>query len=355
MAPLPPRAQRYTWLRYEDPQYTDKIIQDFEQRFGGIFTSQESRLHVLDFGVLTEDMDQSVTNRLRMDYTKDGGQLVFTSHAWRRMFEVCSLLIRELMLEFFSTCRFADTELGLDVAGTFCFQSGSVTNRLRMDYTKDGGQLVFTSHAWRRMFEIGFPSYTAIKDPLGRLCHCLIAFSISRRGQAPKKVTAIDLFYLGSMDQRVVNLPYLLAIYLFRHAKERKQGSRMSGGHFIGRLTEHFGLLTKDRLKGLTVIPDLTRIDKDELVRLRIYEWVAPVQPPLGPQAASLATRTMPQRIQRLEEDVYELRRSIVDLRRDFDSTFVGSSQMPYQRRTQRRTGEAGTSAAPRTDDQFDP
>ncbi|GJU13973.1 hypothetical protein Tco_1136369 [Tanacetum coccineum] len=80
--------------------------------------------------VLTEKMDQAVMARLRIDYTGDDGHVVFTSHAWKRMFEVCSSLIRELMLEFFNTCRFTDIELRLEVAATFCFQLGGVRRQM---------------------------------------------------------------------------------------------------------------------------------------------------------------------------------------------------------------------------------
>ncbi|GJT46678.1 hypothetical protein Tco_0955393 [Tanacetum coccineum] len=58
------------------------------------------------------------------------------------------------------------------------------------------------------------PSYTAIRDPVLRLCHRLIACSIARRSQAPEKVTVTDLFYLRGMDVDSVNVPYLLARYL---------------------------------------------------------------------------------------------------------------------------------------------
>ncbi|GJY28343.1 putative ribonuclease H-like domain-containing protein [Tanacetum coccineum] len=143
------------WLRYEDLQYTVEVVMDFESRLSGIFTKQVNRLQVLDFGVLTKEMDQIVIDRLRMDYTRDDGQVVFTSHAWRRLFEIRSPQIRELMLGFFSTCRFTDVELGLDVAVL---------------------------------------SYTAIRDPLRRLCHHLIAFSISGRGQALEKLTHAATF-----------------------------------------------------------------------------------------------------------------------------------------------------------------
>ncbi|GKE56696.1 hypothetical protein Tco_1495881, partial [Tanacetum coccineum] len=72
------------------------------------------------------------------------------------------------------------------------------------------------------------PSYVYIKDPVRRLCHRMISCSISGRGQAPKKVNDIDLFYLRSIDQGTANVPYLLAQYLFRHAEGRKSGSRLN-------------------------------------------------------------------------------------------------------------------------------
>ncbi|GKD51347.1 hypothetical protein Tco_1280323, partial [Tanacetum coccineum] len=90
------------------------------------------------------------------------------------------------------------------------------------------------------------PSYTYIRDPVQRLCHRLISYSISGRGQTPEKVTTTDLFYLRSMDWGAANVLYLLAQYLFRHAKGRKSGARLSEGHFIGRLAHHFGLVGDD-------------------------------------------------------------------------------------------------------------
>ncbi|GJV46298.1 putative reverse transcriptase domain-containing protein, partial [Tanacetum coccineum] len=134
------------------------------------------------------------------------------------------------------------------------------------------------------------PSYTAIRELLRRLCHCLIAFTISGRGQALKKVTTIDLYYLRSMDEGIINVRYLLAQYLFRHAEGRKQGAKMFRGHFIARLAENFGLLTKERLQDSDLGGTWTR----EM-----------------PQAASPAPRIMPQRMARLEEEIHGLRESL--------------------------------------------
>ncbi|GJZ20524.1 hypothetical protein Tco_0557114 [Tanacetum coccineum] len=170
-------------------------------------------------------------------------------------------------------------------------------------------------------------------------------------GQAPEKVTGVDLFYLCSMDRGTTNVPHLLARYMFRHAEGRKSGARLSGGHFIGCLAAHFGLLGRLNI--------CLRIDDT-------WAWVAPrpkrqpdvtagapraaedapaddegaqvnPAPVQAPQPPPPAPRTIHQRISRLEEEA-------------FDSTLVGSSQFPYQRRTRRRTDDASTSAPQQPD-----
>ncbi|GJT07270.1 hypothetical protein Tco_0841732 [Tanacetum coccineum] len=183
----------------------------------------------------------------------------------------------------------------------------------------------------------------------------MIAYSILGRGQAPEKVTGVDLFYLRSMDHGTINVPHLLAQYLFRHAKGRKSGSRLSGGHFIGRLAAHFRLVSDEGLRGLQVVTrELPLIDLHELGRLNIckrygdtWAWVAlrpvreqataagapkagkagevaeevaleipapaPAQAPPPPPLA-LQPHTMSQRIKRLEEEVHDLRRDVIGL-----------------------------------------
>ncbi|GJS65859.1 hypothetical protein Tco_0680423 [Tanacetum coccineum] len=110
----------------------------------------------------------------------------------------------------------------------------------------------------------GATSYTYIRDLAWKLYHRLILYSISGRGQAPKKVTATDLFYLHSMDRGATNVLYLLAQYLFRHTEGRKSGVRSSRGHFIRCLAHHFGLVSDDGLRGLSVMSrELPLIDME--------------------------------------------------------------------------------------------
>ncbi|GJU41103.1 hypothetical protein Tco_1194060 [Tanacetum coccineum] len=259
MAPLPPRDQRHLWLRYQVEGYTEEIVHDFEDRLETIFRRQVNQVHVLDFEGLTPKMRQDLAERLRMVYTGDDGQEIFMSHAWRRLFEIRAPLVREFILEFFSTYM-----IGLHTAEEMT-EDGFKAYWLGSERViPDKGDL---SDYWieissDREFLRATPSYTYIRDPLQRPCHRLISYNISGRGQAPKKVTATDLFYLHIMDRGTTSVPYLLAQYLFKHAEGRKSGSRLSGGHFIGRLAHHFGLVSDDGLRELSVVTrDLPLID----------------------------------------------------------------------------------------------
>nr|GEU41168.1 reverse transcriptase domain-containing protein [Tanacetum cinerariifolium] len=161
------------------------------------------------------------------------------------------------------------------------------------------------------------PSYVFIQDPVRRLCHKMIGCSISGKGQAPEKVTDVDFFYLRSMDRGTANVPYLLAQYLFRHAEGRKSGARLSGGHFIGRLTSHFGLAAVAGAYGAA--EDAPTDDEGA--------WAVPAPVQALSYRHSLPSTRLCHRGSR------GLRRSGRTYQA-FDSTFVGSSLVPYHRRT---------------------
>ncbi|GJX32152.1 hypothetical protein Tco_0242007, partial [Tanacetum coccineum] len=257
--------------------YTKEIVHNFEQRLEMIFGRQVNRVHILDFEGLTLDMRQDLADRMRMVYTGEDRQ-------------------EEFILEFFSTCRIGD-EMGLDVAGTLCFQFGGA-RRMRVIPDKEDLSDYLVDISPGREFLRGAPLYTYIRDPVRRLCHRLISDNISRRGQAPEKVAATDLFYLRSMDRGETNVLYLLAQYLFRHTKRRKSCARLSRGNFIGRLAHHFGLVSDDGLGRLSVVAhELPLINMGELVKLNIcmeirydWAWVAP-----GLERQQVATASAPE------------------------------------------------------------
>ncbi|GKC01119.1 hypothetical protein Tco_0987255 [Tanacetum coccineum] len=138
-------------------------------------------------------------------FYKDG---VYTRKLWRPRYKDQEytdeiILDYESRLSRFSPGRFTDIELSQDVAAEEiasevfgAYLAGSLREIAIKAYLRD----YWTGISFLDDFLTTLPSYTAIRDPLRRLCHRLIAFSISGRGQTPKKVTATDLFYLRSMD-----------------------------------------------------------------------------------------------------------------------------------------------------------
>ncbi|GJZ28033.1 hypothetical protein Tco_0572680 [Tanacetum coccineum] len=124
MVPLPSRDQRHTWLRYQVEGYGKDIVHNYEQRLETIW-------------------GRSVNREL------------FTSHAWRRLFEIRAPLVREFILEFLSTCKMSDTKMGLDVAETLCFQLGGVRRRM----TWRQFILALGLHTEEEMAEAGFGAY----------------------------------------------------------------------------------------------------------------------------------------------------------------------------------------------------
>ncbi|GJU07568.1 hypothetical protein Tco_1123998 [Tanacetum coccineum] len=186
----------------------------------------------------------------------------------------------------------------------------------------------------------------------------------------------------GGVDIDSVSIPYLLAQYLRRLSLERKQGAMISEGQFVARLlqiceeldvTWAWVVLGPERQHDIAVgAPEVAGgafvVDEGALA------IPAPVQAPQPPPTAA-QTRTMPQRMARLEEKVHGIRESLAKqlevmdaMAKDFSRFIVwaasGISQLldlsgvtytrysetrvPYQRRGVRhRTDDASTSAAP--------
>ncbi|GKA26695.1 hypothetical protein Tco_0712804 [Tanacetum coccineum] len=168
---LPLRNERHEWLRFDTQGYTEEEQLDFETRLDTLYYRKVHRVQTLDFDGLIEDLDMDMTERLRMQHKNVDGEEIETG-GFRAYWADCLRVIA-------SKAALADYWTGIFFSGDFL---GSA------------------------------PSYTLIRVHLRMLCHRLIAFTISDRGQAHEKVTTNDLFYLRSMDEgTVVNVPYLLA------------------------------------------------------------------------------------------------------------------------------------------------
>ncbi|GJX43552.1 hypothetical protein Tco_0260228 [Tanacetum coccineum] len=337
MAPLPPRDQRHLWLHYQVEGYTEEIVHDFKYKAG--------------FGRESED---------GIYWGRFSGGGARHSMTWRQF-------ILDLGLH-------TSKEIVEDEFSAYWLGSERVI--------PDKGDL---SDYWVEIssgmeFFRGAPSYTYIRDLVQRLYHRLISYSISGRGQAPKKVTATHLFYLRSMDRGAANVSYLLAQYLFKHVEGRKSDARLSRGHFIGCIAHHFGLVNDDGLRGLSFVTrELLLINmgkgakrqpvaaaaapggaKDALdVDEGAQAIPAPIHaPPPTPPATGLVERLMTDQGRFstwMVSYMTQLMKASGRTYQAFDGTFRGSYPAVFERRTRRRTDGASTSTAQQDDQQPDP
>nr|GEW99262.1 hypothetical protein [Tanacetum cinerariifolium] len=169
---------RHQYLSLEGLEYTDTDIADFEEVLERIYKRGVHRVHVFDFGGLTDLKAKGLSGRILMEH-KDA----------QRKRQECE----------------ADPRQG-DLSAYWVGISSA------------------------RDFLGTAPSYTSIRDLMLRLCHKLIACSIAGRSHVHEKVIVTDLFYLKGMDVGLVNIPYLLARYLEMFASGRKRGAMISGG-----------------------------------------------------------------------------------------------------------------------------
>nr|GEX73492.1 hypothetical protein [Tanacetum cinerariifolium] len=312
----------YTWLRYQTEEYTIGIVHDFEWILKTIWDRSVNRVYILDFEGLTPEIRQDLAMRLRMVYTgKDGQQ----DHTWSRRWH----------------------RLGME------------HTRLRVRGLSQKGDLrdYWTEISFDQYFLRSAPSYVLIRDPVRRLCYRMIVCTIYGRGQGSDKVTGVDLFYLRTMDRGTANVSYLLTQYLFRHAEGRKSEARLSGGHFIRRLIEHFGLVSDEGLRGLTIISrELPVIDLHELARLNIYgRRLRHIHSSLSPRLCRRGSRGLRKRCVIYGKVLLAYEEWLRALLPSRLGSPPGCSRLPYQRRVRPRKGEASTSAPPHTNDQPDP
>ncbi|GJY14682.1 hypothetical protein Tco_0385104 [Tanacetum coccineum] len=142
------------------------------------------------------------------------GQSMFTSRAWRLLFDIRGPLVHELILEFF-------IHLVLEM---LCFD-------------------LYTARALQ--FSLG--GRKGISSTRGSECLLDRGSHFGGFSGIPPSYTPTGIYTEG-MEVGSVNIPYLLARYLRLFTSGRKQGEMISGGQFVSRLAENFGLLTEERL-----------------------------------------------------------------------------------------------------------
>ncbi|GJT06315.1 hypothetical protein Tco_0840777 [Tanacetum coccineum] len=200
-----------------------------------------------------------------------------------------------------------------------------------------------------------------------RLCYMMMAHSIAGRSQAPEKgmpeLMRDALYDRILMEHREDGKAVVFTSRAWRRLFDTR------GPLFVARLAEHFGLLTKERLQGLTVIMrELLVIDMAELPD-------AAAGAPGGAKDASTVDEGDQAVSAPIRRALAEQREVIGAMVRDFSRFIVwaasgiaqlldsarvtytpySETHVPYQRCVRRRTDGASTSAAQQDQQQPDP
>ena len=101
-----------------------------------IFFRKIFRVPVLDFegvGLINGgNAAASLHDRLEMVLRDEDDEVVFRSYVWERLFGIKEPLIRELMLEFFSTIHYRETDVELETHDTLVFRMGGEPMQMSM-------------------------------------------------------------------------------------------------------------------------------------------------------------------------------------------------------------------------------
>ncbi|GJX46617.1 hypothetical protein Tco_0271807 [Tanacetum coccineum] len=232
----------------------------------------------------------------------------------------------------------------LDFEGLNLDMRQDLAERLRMVYTRDDGQEIFLGGARRsmtwRQFILGLGFHTAEEIVEG----------------------GFEAYWLGS--KRVIPDKGDLSggRHLKRHAEGKKSGARLSGGHFIRRLAHHFGLVSDDGLRGLSVVTrelhfiDMGGAENAPNVDEGTQAVPTPIHAPLPPPPP--AERSMIDQGRSSTWMVSCMTQLIEASGRTyqaFDGTFRGSYLEVFERRTRCMTDGACTSTAQQDEQQPDP
>ena len=113
---------------------------------------------VLDFESVGQVDGGNVAARLhdRMEMIHMGVEGL-RSHAWERLFSIEEPLVKVLMLEFFNTVHYRETDLGMDTVDTLVFRLGGVARGMSMRQFV----LAMGLHTEEELGSAGFDEYWA--------------------------------------------------------------------------------------------------------------------------------------------------------------------------------------------------
>ncbi|GJZ60425.1 hypothetical protein Tco_0616241 [Tanacetum coccineum] len=222
--------------------------------------------------------EDTLREMMKLEYIYEGDGDVFVDYSWERALSIDNEIYPEWVLEFFSTLYFDKDVDRTNLMKEKCiwfrlcghehiltlpefavvlglFTEEEVEHRLFEVYfgklEVDDKQFDYKDY-WTR---VGKPTLTnhkevLVKEPLMRIVHKVIVGSLVHRVASRERCQKRDLWMMSALEEsRGVNLAWIIADHLYKHAPGTKENSVICAGHYVTKIASFLGYCVDDEIK----------------------------------------------------------------------------------------------------------
>ncbi|GJU97320.1 hypothetical protein Tco_1326591 [Tanacetum coccineum] len=178
---------------------------------------------------------------MKYEYLHDDGD-VFVDYSWERALFIYGDVYLKWCLEFFSMMYF---DKGVDrtrlmTERYICFRHCGVEKVLTLPEFAVLLRLKPTSTN---------PRTSLIKEPLMRIVHKLLVGSLVHKAGSKERCQKRDMWIMSALEEsRGINMAWVIAEHLCKHAPGLKENSLICGGHYVTKIAHSLGYLNEEEV-----------------------------------------------------------------------------------------------------------
>ncbi|GKB29731.1 hypothetical protein Tco_0869132 [Tanacetum coccineum] len=184
----------------------------YSERFSKLHDRSIGVPKVGNWGVFNAyGFEDILRNMMKLEYIYEGDGDVFVDYSWEIALSIDNEVYPEWVLEFFSM----------------------------MEYWNKVGKPTLTHH-----------KEVLVKEPLMWIVHKLIVGSLVHRLASRERCQKQDLWMMSALEEsRGVNLAWIIADHLYKHASETKKSNVICAGHYVTKIASSLGYCVDDEIK----------------------------------------------------------------------------------------------------------
>ncbi|GJY00419.1 hypothetical protein Tco_0357437 [Tanacetum coccineum] len=186
--------------------------------------------------------EDTLREMMKLEYIYEGDGVIFVDYSWERSLSIDNEIYPEWVLEFFSTLYFdKDVDRNNLMKEKLYFGKLEVDDKQfdHKDYWTRVGKPTLTNH-----------KEVLVKEPLMRIVHKVIVGSLVHRVASRERCQKRDLWMMSALEEsRGVNLAWIIADHLYKHAPGTKENSVICVGHYVTKIACFLGYFMDEEIK----------------------------------------------------------------------------------------------------------